>query len=230
VLCGLHDSNASLVAARGLPDLSDAPFVVVSTGTWFVALQSGRTAPVSLDQTRDTLANVDVDGVPTPSARFMGGREYELLLADALGATSTIADAERVVGQNAMAQPSFVSGCGPFPRRRGEVAGDAAMQGERAALASLYLALMTNVCLELIDAVGPLLVEGRFAADPIFVSALASLRPERRVRVWAGGDGIALGAARLFWPDLPIPAALRVAPFPFDFGKYAEAWLREAGQ
>jgi len=229
VLCGLHDSNASLVAARGLGDLVGPVFVVVSTGTWFVALQSGRTRPVQLDLERDTLANVDVDGVPTPSARFMGGREYEQIVGDGLGATATIADATQVVAQNIMARPSFISRSGRFPRGGGAVIGNTATHGERAAVASLYLALMTNVCLELIDADGPLLVEGRFAVDPVFVTALASLRSERVVFAWSVGDGIALGAARLFWPDLPIPRPRQVQPLPFGFGKYAENWSREAG-
>jgi sugar (pentulose or hexulose) kinase len=229
VLCGLHDSNASLVAARGLEDVAGCAFAVVSTGTWFVTLQSGRTRPVHLDPDRDTLANVDVDGVPTPSARFMGGREYEVILGDWLGAAATIGDAARSLAQNFVARPALVSACGPFPNRRGTVVVGDATHGERAATASLYLALVTDVCLGLIDADGPLLVEGRFAADPIFPSALASLQPGRTVLTWSSGDGIAIGAARLFWPDLPVPAARRVAPLPFDFGTYAEAWSRAAG-
>lgn len=224
VLCGLHDSNASLVAARGLRVFGRGMFTVVSTGTWFVALQSGRTTAVHLDPARDTLANVDVAGLPTPSARFMGGREYELVLGDALGAAPTMDDAASVVVQNIIARPSFVSGCGPFPNGHGEVVGVPTTHGERAALASLYLALMTDACLKLIDADGPLLVEGRFAADASFPSALASLRRDRTVLVWSTDDGVALGAARLFWPDLPIPEARPVAPLAFDLGKYAETW------
>jgi sugar (pentulose or hexulose) kinase len=229
VLCGVHDSNASLVAARGLRDVTGHVFAVVSTGTWFVALQSGRTAPVQLHAERDTLANVDVAGVPTPSARFMGGREYELIVDGAPGAAASLGDAARAVAQNFVARPSLVSGSGPFPKGRGAVAAKAATHGERAAVASLYLALMTDVCLRLIDAEGPLVIEGRFAADAIFPSALASLRPGQTVLAWSTGDGIALGAARLFWPDLPVPAVRPVAPLPFDFGNYAEAWSRATG-
>jgi sugar (pentulose or hexulose) kinase len=223
VLCGLHDSNASLLAARGLPDLG-AEFTVVSTGTWFVALQSGRRSPVHLDPARDTLANVDVAGMPTPSARFMGGREYELLLGDALGAAPTADDAACVVARNIIARPSFVPGCGPFPKGCGEVVGIPATRGERAAVASFYLALMTDACLKLVDADGPLLIEGRFAAHAFFPSALASLRRNRTLLAWSAEGGVALGAARLFWPDLPIPEARRVAPLSLDFGEYAEAW------
>ena len=226
IVCGLHDSNASLVAARGMPALARAAFAVVSTGTWFVALQSGRPAPLQLDAQRDTLANVDVAGTPTPSARFMGGREYELILGDALGRKPGPDDAVRAVARNLIALPSFVSGSGPFPERQGEIGDGIGADGERAAVASLYLALMTNICLDLIDAEGPLLIEGRFAADAVFPSALASLRRKQTVLAWTGSDGIALGAARLVWPHLPVPGARAVAPLPFDLGRYAEAWSR----
>ena len=67
------------------------------------------------------------------------------------------------------------------------------------------------------------------ALQDAFASALASLRSERVVFAWSVGDGIALGAARLFWPDLPIPRPRQVEPLPFGFGKYAENWSREAG-
>lgn len=73
VACGIHDSNASLVphllGRRGA-------FSVVSTGTWVVAMAIGG-APQPLDPARDTLVNVNAFGAPVPSARFMGGREYE---------------------------------------------------------------------------------------------------------------------------------------------------------
>jgi hypothetical protein len=36
---------------------------------------------VALDPARDVLVNVNALGQPVPSARFMGGREYELIRA-----------------------------------------------------------------------------------------------------------------------------------------------------
>jgi sugar (pentulose or hexulose) kinase len=71
VHCGIHDSNAAL-----LPHLVSraAPFAVVSTGTWVICMAVGG-RPLPLDPARDTLANVDAFGRPTPSARFMGGRD-----------------------------------------------------------------------------------------------------------------------------------------------------------
>nr|WP_199178698.1 hypothetical protein [Acidimangrovimonas sediminis] len=83
VNCGIHDSNASL-----LPYLKghEAPFAVVSTGTWVIAMAIGGRMSRNignLDEARDTLVNVNALGAPVPSARFMGGREYEALGAPA---------------------------------------------------------------------------------------------------------------------------------------------------
>ena len=51
---------------------------MVSTGTWVVIFAVGGDLD-HLDPKRDTLANVDALGRAVPSARFMGGREFELL-------------------------------------------------------------------------------------------------------------------------------------------------------
>ncbi len=79
--CGMHDSNAALLAARAFPEIGRREATILSTGTWFVAMRSpaaGADIP-ALAQDRDCLLNVDVDGKPIPSARFMGGRELEIL-------------------------------------------------------------------------------------------------------------------------------------------------------
>ncbi len=79
VATGIHDSNASL-----LPHLMThkPPFAVVSTGTWVVSMAVGG-RQVALDPMRDTLVNVNAFGDPVPSARFMGGREFETIVTDA---------------------------------------------------------------------------------------------------------------------------------------------------
>src|SRR6202000_2707319 len=78
VYCGIHDSNASLLAH--LVE-RDPPFAVVSTGTWVVIFGVGGDLD-HLDPARDTLANVDAYGNAGPSARFMGGREFEIITGE----------------------------------------------------------------------------------------------------------------------------------------------------
>jgi len=188
VYCGLHDSNAALYAARGLSELQDRPFSVVSTGTWFVCLNAGSQAQVRYDPNQDMLANVDVEGRPVPTARFMGGRDYETWMGDTLGAQSDanlLGQARETVGHSSQ-----------DPRLR-------------ATQASLELARRTDHALTLIAAEGPILVEGRFADDAAFGPALAHLRPAQPVFRSSLADGVALGALRLVSGRLFSPPALQ---------------------
>ena len=93
VHCGVHDSNAALLAARAHPELG-ADFTLVSTGTWFICARSGGGFD-GYDPAKDMLAGVDVAGEPTPMARFMGGRDYETAMGEALGAAWPIPRAWR---------------------------------------------------------------------------------------------------------------------------------------
>ncbi|MEO7223391.1 MAG: FGGY family carbohydrate kinase, partial [Devosia sp.] len=110
---GIHDSNASL-----LPHLlsRQAPFSVLSTGTWVIALAVGA-QPMPLDPARDTLINVNALGSPTPSARFMGGRENTLLGEGLPDATPEAIEA--VLKSGLMYLPAAQQGSGPFPHATG---------------------------------------------------------------------------------------------------------------
>jgi sugar (pentulose or hexulose) kinase len=228
VLCGAHDSNASLLAARAFPETAGRPFTLISTGTWFVTFQSGGGA-TRLDPARDVLVNVDVEGRPVPSARFMGGREYAEILGEGIGARPTFEAAAGVARAGVRTHPSFAPG-GPFPGGHGTIVGAPGTLSKRASLASLHLALMCDVELDLVGAEGPVVIEGRFADDPVFPAALAALRTDRVVYACPGGsDAVAFGAARLVWPKLHPPSPLRpVEPAPFDLPAYARAWRAAA--
>jgi sugar (pentulose or hexulose) kinase len=187
IYCGLHDSNAALHAARGLTELQGRPFSVVSTGTWFVCLNADSEAQVRYDSSQDMLANVDVEGRPVPTSRFMGGRDYETWMGDALGAKSEAS----LLGQ-----------------ARGTVAPSGSDPKLRATQASLELARRTDHALALIAAEGPILIEGRFAEDQAFGLALAHLRPSQPVYRSRMADGVAAGALRLVSGRLFSPPVL----------------------
>lgn len=191
VHCGLHDSNASL-----LPHLlsRQAPFSVVSTGTWVVAMAIGAEG-TALDPARDTLINVNALGDPVPSARFMGGREYEML-GGASMASCAEADVEAVLAASAMLLPSVQQGCGPFPTSRMEWLGPGLEPAQRTVAISFYLAMMTGACLDLTGARGDTVVEGPFAANELFVDMLAAATG-RPVFAQTGLTGTSIGAALL---------------------------------
>lgn len=225
IYAGMHDSNAALLAARAFPEIGGAEATVLSTGTWFIAMRS-TAAPVDmavLPETRDCLVNVDAFAQPVPSARFMGGREIELLgeRVDRPG----LAGLADVLLNDAMVLPGQVPGCGPFPQAVGRWINYPAASDERAAAIALYIALMADASLDLIGASGALLIEGRFAASELFTRALATLRPDCAVYTASAEADVAFGALRLIWPDLtPASALTSVAPLQRDLNPYRHEW------
>ncbi|NTS33770.1 carbohydrate kinase [Phyllobacterium sp. BT25] len=220
VYCGIHDSNASL-----LPHLMTrkSPFAVVSTGTWVVSFAVGGQLD-RLDPDRDTLANVDANGHAVPSARFMGGREFDILTAgdkrepDA----GTLRD---VVDRRLMILPGVVNGSGPFPQRKAVWPnGEPSDSLERNSAASLYAALMTHTCLGLIGASGPTVVEGPFSRNGVYLSALRSLT-SREIIALPGSTGTSLGAALLAGATCDLQqSSVMVEPLDEEFLAYAAEW------
>jgi L-fuculokinase len=206
IICGAHDSNASLV-----PHLLSRrePFTVISTGTWVIIMAVGGKG--ELDPTADMLANVNVRGEPVPTARFMGGREYAVLAGDA-PADADEADIDRAIASGALALPAFSDQGGPFAARKGLITGETpATPKARAALATLYSALMTAHMLRRLEAPGELIVEGGFTRSPAFAAVLARLMADRRVVIAPMSAGAAAGAAMLAHWGEPHPPP-RLAP------------------
>ena len=192
VLCGIHDSNASLV-----PHLAEAPCGVLSTGTWMIVMALAGQA-VTLDAGRDVLVNVNALGQPVPTARFMAGREMEEIMAGRIEAPSD-ADLRVVLEGRVMAMPSLHPGTGPFPGKRFGWTGGEPEGGARMAAASFYAALMGAECLALVGAEGPVIVEGAFGGNLAFLRMLATATG-RVVRGAGQGAGTGLGAALLAGP------------------------------
>jgi sugar (pentulose or hexulose) kinase len=226
VLCGLHDSNASLV-----PHLvgRQAPFAIVSTGTWMILMAVGGTG--ALDDKADMLANVNVRGDPVPCARFMGGREFSALGGDSPGEV-TEADINALVAAGVMALPAFSDQGGPYAGQRGRIIGPEPKDPvQQKALANLYCALMTADMLERLEAKGPLIVEGGFAKSPAFAGVLAALMDKHQVVRAPNASGSAEGAAMLaHWGAPGVPRADIAAP-PWTIAglpDYARAWRAQA--
>ena len=206
VYCGIHDSNASLY-----PHLLDQPlpFSVLSTGTWVIAMAMGG-APVPLDPARDTLINVNALGAPVPSARFMGGREFEMLSGGS-AAQPAANDIAFVLDAGHALLPAVVPESGPFRGRRSRwtTPPERLTPGQHAAVISLYLALMAGTCLQMIGAQGPVLTEGPFARNALFLDMLGALTGRAILLPGGSATGTSIGAALL---ALPQGAATGAAP------------------
>lgn len=193
---GVHDSNAALAYYR-MTGLTG--FTLVSTGTWVIIINLD--CPLgALDRERDMIANVTVDGEPAPSLRFMGGREYDLI-SDGWNRPISQEAVERVMARGIFAMPSWAAG-GPFPEIRGHIVGGEVEGEERAAVAALYVLMMTDLSLDLIHSDNLLVVDGGLAKIDLLTAMLAQLRHRQTVVHSTTCEGSATGAAALAFKAL----------------------------
>ncbi len=232
VLTGAHDSNANFARflAAGLDD-----FTLLSTGTWIITFNAA--CPLdALDPERDMVTNSDVEGRPVPCARFMGGREFAAVLDGADPDAGSLDDVSRVIERGTLALPSFAEAGGPMPGTGGRgriVEPEPATEAARAALATLYTALMVCESLDGLRSANQIIVDGPFASNALFLSVLAGLRPGQPVRIASGEEGTATGAALLWqWTERTEPARLALGevakPNIAGLHVYQEHWRRAA--
>lgn len=225
VYCGIHDSNASL-----LPYVlaESAPFSVISTGTWVIAMAIGGKA-VALDPDRDMLINVTALGAPAPSARFMGGREHDVATGGAYP-TPTPQDVQDVLTAQIMLMPAVVPETGPFKGCASAWVGAEPLRGTgtRGAAVALYLALITAECLTNIGHDGAIIVEGPFAGNRTYLEMLSAVMGSDVYRSSAK-TGTSAGAAMLAQGTGTNPPVLNgLITIPPEraaaLGRYAAQW------
>lgn len=228
VVCGIHDSNASLYPHMLV---EQGPFSVVSTGTWVIVMSLGGGSP-TLDPARDTLLNVNALGHMVPSARFMGGREFEMIQGGHT-AEATAADTAQVLEDKLMLLPAVDPTTGPYQGRQMRWLGAEPPlgSGPRSAALAFYLALMTQTCLRLTGATGKIIVEGPFARNPAYLSMLAAAS-SRPVSQSQSATGTGFGAALLHCRSESV-----TQPVPFQpvgalnkLCDYAELWHTRVGE
>lgn len=203
VVCGIHDSNASLLRYLGA-----GAGTVLSSGTWLIAASFG-TSLAELDEQSDMLANTNALGQSVACMRFMGGREFGSL-AGATPHVCTDVDIDRLMAQGTFALPCFAESGGPFSGRAGSIVGPAPQSGQQHyALATLYCVLMTDYCLDALAASGPIMIEGSFTGNPHFAVLLAALRPQQPVSESDDASGTTCGGWLLHrWVTRDTPSAV----------------------
>ncbi|WP_162916966.1 FGGY-family carbohydrate kinase [Dongia deserti] len=229
VRCGIHDSNATFLRWRSL---LQEPFTVASTGTWIILLAAGGNLPAAGEHL-DCLGNVDALGNLVASARFLGGRELERIAGEHRAVGGSAEDKlTRLLAVPCYALPAFSDQGGPFAGRKGRIVdehGNDAAASDPSTLGAVYCALMTDLMLDVLTARGPIILDGPFATNNVYIAALAALRPESPVLPSAETQGTSLGAALLAdpnWPaSLPV-AALRPA---VDITAYRTRWRMLSG-
>jgi sugar (pentulose or hexulose) kinase len=192
ILCGIHDSNAAL-----LPYLASRkpPFTVLSTGTWVVVMAVGQRLSC-LKPDMDMLGNIDAEGRPTATAKFMGGREFAAIAGDCKAPESK-KDIQQFINSKIFALPSFSPNGGPYAALKGKIIGDIKPE-QRTSIATLYAALMCTLTLDNLEIEhGDLIVDGSFAQNHLLCEIIAALRPNQNLYVAKDQAGTARGAAML---------------------------------
>ncbi len=233
VLVGIHDSNANYARylAAGLER-----FTLISSGTWLITFDTD--LPLDrLQPDRDMVSNTDLEGRPVACTRFMGGREFaEIAGHEGLSTTPGIADVEKIIGQGTMALPSFTDSGGPFPGTGGlgRIKGPLpATPEEKSALAALYVALVTDVDLDLLASAGDVVIDGSAAGNALYTGLLSVLRPQQKVMISRESDGTALGASLLWgWRNRREPVLIELESVPPlqipTLDRYKARWRRLA--
>lgn len=225
VYCGIHDSNASLY-----PHLlgRKGAFSVVSTGTWVILMAMGAGVP-KLNPSRDCLINVNALGQAVPTARFMGGREYELIRGaidpSRFDLEQRAAARQSVLRGASMLLPAVEPHSGPYQGYKAHWHGPEPQGAARMVALGYYLAMMSKSCLDLIGAEGPAIIEGPFARNADYLDMLAALWPAG-IEVAASSTGTAVGAALLALPHHKGAGTKAIDP-PADADRlrsYAQLW------
>src|SRR5690606_35355287 len=131
----------------------------------------------------------------------------------------------KVLAQHIMALPSAVPGCGPYPNSNFRwINADMASNAERYVAACIYAALMTETCLYLLGADGPVIVEGPFAGNPVYLKALSNFTG-RDVEAVTGSTGTSLGAGLLAGATVPEKHGRIFKPGNEAYGAYRKQWI-----
>jgi sugar (pentulose or hexulose) kinase len=191
---GVHDSNACLARyfdGTSLAHAQSEALTIVSSGTWTVLMAPGAPAD-GLVAERDMLGNVDVTGRVTPTARFMGGREFAAILDGADPRAAQLETLRALVASHTFAFPSFAPQGGPFADRSGTIERNGQRldrlpaiplsAAERATLAATYCAQITAWLIQTLWAQrtvarAKVIVEGPLAHNALYMRVLQSLLP-----------------------------------------------------
>jgi sugar (pentulose or hexulose) kinase len=226
VFGGLHDSNASYLRYLQLQDQHD--FTVISSGTWTILMSSA--SDVCLDESKDMLANVDVNCHPVACARFMGGREYETIcakLGNKLSQDQSESALQHVLQQQYMVTPDFSEGNGPFGGQTPVINAPETSQYAQV-IATVYCALMIDYQLTQLNASGKIYIEGAFIQNRLMCQLLAQLRVGQTVWLSSDGSGTVQGAALLSQWRQNIPVMQHEACPASEFVElvaYKQKWL-----
>ena len=191
IYCGGHDSS---IAYYLYEKKFNKPFTLIATGTWIVIFNKKTNLGI-LNEEQEIFAKLNVFGKKIPVLRFMGGREYSKIVKKHLNTKKSTKSINNFLKKNIFAIPSFAKG-GPFKSKKGRITNQKLINSfaEYSNLASLYIALITDYCLNKIDSKNSIIVDGGFIKNKLFLRYLSALRTNQKIFVNSDSNGTAMGA------------------------------------
>lgn len=186
---GLHDSSAALIPYLACFKES---FLLISTGTWCIALNPFNETPLTAeDLAQDCLCYLSYEGKPVKAARFFGGHLYETGIRE-MAARFELSPEDFMAGK--LAEHS--SAAGAYAQFMNDF-----MEKQ---LVSVRLALGDTP-------VQRIFVDGGFSKNETYMRRLAAAFPDSAVYAAEVAQATALGAALAIhdsWNTGPVPARL----------------------
>lgn len=182
---GLHDSSAALIPY--LLSINE-PFVLLSTGTWNIALNPFNQKPLTPEElAQDCLCYLSYQGKPVKASRLFAGHEHEMAIRDL--------------------------GLGGVMIRSFEDADKLGSVGKKylAFLKQLVDKQKVAIKLVLTSDVRKIFVDGGFSKNVIFMSLLSAEFPQMEFYAAEVAQASALGAAIAVheqWNEKPLPSNL----------------------
>lgn len=211
---GLHDSSSVIMAYLSR---CAGEFMVLSTGTWCIALNPFHPDPLTEEQLRrDCLSYLTVGGAFIKASRLFMGREHDYQLERLATHFQCAPEAFRAVAyeqermerlQNQSYEsfaPACMTGTGPFPDLPAHDWDFRGFQTKEDAYTALLLGLvdLVKVSVGLVDnGVPTLYVDGGFARNGLFMQLLANVFPKKAVYTSQLPQATAIGAALFIRQD-----------------------------
>jgi L-fuculokinase len=190
---GLHDSSAALI-----PYLKffAAPFVLLSTGTWSIALNPFNDEPLTAKELkRDCLCYLSYDGKPVKASRLFLGHEHDLLVKQL---AEHFHQSENYFSELDFDADAWKS----LPAQNDLSLYTSATQAYHAGMRILVQKQVDSLRLVLNPSVHRIFVDGGFSHNKVFMHALAKSYPQLHVFATAVPQASALGAALAIAPEL----------------------------
>lgn len=208
---GIHDSSSALVPyLYGL----DEPFLLLSTGTWNIAMNPFNREPLTYEELkRDSLCYINIYGEPVKAARFFLGNEYSFQKTKIENRFGTIGNSQpdpeiirELSTDNDPARKLILETAhtsGPYPSPGGEPAGEwdpSRFDSREEAHHQLMMDLVSIQADSLHLALGnseirKIIVTGGFSHNPLFLGLLGAKIPDMEIYTDSLSHASALGAA-----------------------------------